>query len=224
MIQTVINSTQGQQKTSETSASIWPISTDKTSSSTPQRLIYSEQQGIDIVSHFGLLNHEYSEYPVLSGEIVIGHSQWRLKYKRHLINWLTETIEKTGLKVRCLPISDLDAIDEYRDKIDLLLCEELLEQPSRYGLYDWLLTTTSLRFALNQDQFEEHRVNVQKVVANLSDEQELLDLINTKVHHHHLLPLFWGQKVVTKTKQVSGLQLKKNGYLDLHRLWNNHTL
>ncbi|MDC5720423.1 SgrR family transcriptional regulator [Vibrio europaeus] len=189
-----------------------------------QRIIYSKQQGIDIISHFGLLNHEYSEYPVLSGEIVIGHSQWRLKYKRHLINWLTETIEKTGLKVRCLPISDLDAIDEYGDKIDLLLCEELLEQPSRYGLYDWLLTTTSLRFALNQDQFEEHRVYVQRVVANLSDEQELLDIINTKVHHHHLLPLFWGQKVVTKTKQVSGLQLKKNGYLDLHRLWNNHTL
>ncbi|WP_019277164.1 ABC transporter substrate-binding protein [Vibrio coralliilyticus] len=184
-----------------------------------QRRAHTARTQLQPVHSFDALYPDAPPTPNLSGTVVLGHPNWRLRYKQELVDWVVATLETTGLTVERLPLTNLDDLSGCRPDMDLLLCEEILEPPLEYGLYDWLLTSGVLRYCHDDNELEHHRQRVQATMAAYTGKDDLLALVAEFVSKGRILPMFYGRKIITRGQQVAGLHMKSNGYLDLHRLW-----
>ncbi|MDN3681110.1 SgrR family transcriptional regulator [Vibrio tapetis subsp. quintayensis] len=159
--------------------------------------------------------------PQLHGNIVLSHPKWTIDYLDKLTRWLITTIEDTGLKVTILELSDASRPQIVRDQSDLFIVEDIIEQPTEFGFYDWLLTGSAIRFAFDEETLTHHINNVQQTLSTGDMKSSLYDLLKSLREECTVLPLFWGLENITSAKEVSGIQIGKTGYSDFYKLWIN---
>lgn len=160
--------------------------------------------------------------PILSGKLVLTHPKWTIKYLEHLSNWLIKKISETGIIVDVVILPNASTPEMLRDQADLLFVEEVIEQPLEFGLYEWLLASTAIRFIYPYEQLLEHTSDLHKQLANEDQLPQLVTRFNQLCSESSLLPLFWGQEEVVQAKQVNGLYINKSGYSDFYKLWINN--
>jgi len=157
--------------------------------------------------------------PQLSGNLVIAHPKWTIHYLDQLTRWLIELIKETGLTVTEIDLSNASTPQLVKEDADLLIVEDIVEQPIEFGLYEWLLTGSAIRFAFNENELDCHTDKVHKTLSQGETKEQLHNLLKHLRADCTVLPLFWGKEAVTRTQQVSGVQIGKSGYSDFYKLW-----
>ncbi|HDY8178773.1 TPA: SgrR family transcriptional regulator [Vibrio vulnificus] len=157
--------------------------------------------------------------PSLSGRLVLAEPKWTIPYLADIAAWLHETIRSTGLELDVVELTEISRPESVRDIADVLFIEEVIEAPLEYGLYEWLLIASGLRFALNQEQWQSHKAEIALAVGQ-PEPLPLLQTIERALYQgHRCLPLFVGREEITKAQQVQGIQVRKTGYSDFYKLW-----
>lgn len=162
---------------------------------------------------------EHHPVPQLEGHIVLTHPKWTIDYLDKLTQWLIGVIEETGLTISTVELSDASRPQIMREQADLFFVEDLVEQPTEFGFYDWLLTGSAMRFAFDDEALEHHVSNVQHTLSHGDIKSQLEKLLKSLRKNCTVLPLFWGQESITSAKEVSGIQIGKTGYSDFYKLW-----
>ncbi|WP_286294584.1 ABC transporter substrate-binding protein [Vibrio apostichopi] len=157
--------------------------------------------------------------PILNGNLVFAHPKWTIKYLENISNWIIQKISETGISVEVVILSNASAPEMIRDKADLLFVEEVVEQPLEYGLYEWMLTSTAIRFIYPYEQLLTHASNLHQRLVAKEQQQQLIKMFDQLCTEDVLLPLFWGKEEVVQAKQVNGLYIDKSGYSDFYKLW-----
>ncbi|MFA0070945.1 ABC transporter substrate-binding protein, partial [Vibrio breoganii] len=73
-----------------------------------------------------------------------------------MADWLQQTIAKTGVAIEVVELPNISDPSSMSESADLLFIEEIIEQPKDYGLYDWLLASSGLRFIYDSSEMREH--------------------------------------------------------------------
>ncbi len=136
-----------------------------------------------------------------------------------MADWLHDAIRRTGLE---LEVIELQAINDPRSVAylaDMLLVEEVVEQPKHYGLYEWLLVSTGLRFTFTEAEMAQHKQALAQAVSDPEPYCRLQQLEQQLYEQRRCLPLFVGREEVTCTQQVQGIQVNSTGYSDFYKLW-----
>ncbi|MGI2897402.1 ABC transporter substrate-binding protein, partial [Vibrio alginolyticus] len=87
---------------------------------------------------------------------VITHPKWTIDYLSKANQWIVDLIRQTGLHVEFVELTDASNPQLVKEQADLLFVEDVIEPPLTYGIYEWLLTGTGIRFSLHSDEFEQH--------------------------------------------------------------------
>ncbi|EKO3784541.1 SgrR family transcriptional regulator [Vibrio harveyi] len=161
--------------------------------------------------------------PLLQGKVVLAEPVWTIPSLIQHSRWLHKVIQTTGLELEVIVIDDISFPESVSHQADLLLIEEVIEAPFEYGVFEWLLIATGLRFSFDESQMCSLRSKVNEAIASEQVLQSLLNVEKELREQYVCLPLFVGYEEVTKTQQVHGVQVKNTGYSDLHRLWITHS-
>ncbi|MDE1327579.1 ABC transporter substrate-binding protein [Vibrio aestuarianus] len=174
----------------------------------------SDLKAMQLLSEGEPCNH----IPNLEGTLVLTHPKWTIDYLEKMSNWLINLIKQTGLKVELVELSDASKPQQVKKQADLLFVEDIIEPPLKYGMYEWLLTGTGIRFIYDTQELNQHTNTVHDVIAKGEPTERLMELLTNLRSNSTILPLFWGQEQVTCAKGVSGVQIRKSGYSDFYKL------
>ncbi|QUJ66164.1 SgrR family transcriptional regulator [Photobacterium sp. GJ3] len=156
----------------------------------------------------------------LSGQLILVEPRWTIPYLEQLAEWLHHTIRQTGITLEVIELTDISHPEKMKDCADMLFLEEVIEQPHDYGVYEWMLTASGLRFLYpDAASWQTHQAQVESAVSSDSPVTSLLAIEQSLLKSHHYLPLFAGKEVVMNTCQVRGIQVRKTGYSDFQKLW-----
>ncbi|MCF7477224.1 ABC transporter substrate-binding protein [Vibrio sp. J2-4] len=182
-----------------------------------RRFEFAKANGLETMHILDDNSHNES-VPQLEGTLVITHPKWTIDYLSKANQWIVDLIRQTGLHVEFVELTDASNPQLVKEQADLLFVEDVIEPPLTYGIYEWLLTGTGIRFALHSDEFEQHVNHVHDAVSDPTPEKRLEGILSELRDDTTILPLFWGQEKITRAKGVSGVQLRKSGYSDFYKL------
>lgn len=187
-----------------------------------QRKLFDSNLVVDDLS-FSQYEHKIMQAvpPRLEGHLVITKPKLTIPLLKKTVAWLKDVIEKTGVSVDIKTLEDISAPGAMRDQADILFIEEIIEQPQDFGLYDWLLASSGLRFIYNDEAMQKHCEAVKKAVSHQNPYQALKEIEQSLYRHQQLLPLFHGKEKVTCSVEVQGVEISKGGYSDFYNLWIN---
>lgn len=157
--------------------------------------------------------------PQLIGEIVLAEPHWTIPHLQTMSDWLHHTIRETGLTLKVIELVDISHPESMHDKADLMLIEEIIEQPQEYGLYEWLLISTGLRFTFSPTEMKQHKQHLNAAIGTDKAFLNLKHIEEQLLANERYLPLFIGKEVLTSTQEVQGIQINHSGYADFHQLW-----
>ncbi|MGR5247446.1 ABC transporter substrate-binding protein [Vibrio aestuarianus] len=169
--------------------------------------------------HLQLAMPEPYEKPTLQGTVVLAEPTWTIPYLKDISNWLHQTIRSTGINLEVLTLDDINDPSSVSEYADILFLEETIEQPKEYGVYEWLLTSSGLRFLFSHQDFKVHSARIDQALCSAEPLNGLLGIEQELYLSHHYVPLFWGKDEITRTQQVQGIQVRKTGYSDFCKLW-----
>ncbi|CAH8240396.1 ABC transporter substrate-binding protein [Vibrio aestuarianus] len=169
--------------------------------------------------HLQLAMPEPYEKPTLQGTVVLAEPTWTIPYLKDISNWLHQTIQSTGINLELVTLDDISDPSLVSEYADILFMEEVIEQPKEYGVYEWLLTSSGLRFLFSHQDFKQHSVRIDQALCSAEPLNALLGIERDLYLSHHYVPLFWGKDEITRTQQVQGIQVRKTGYSDFCKLW-----
>ncbi|NAW56027.1 MULTISPECIES: ABC transporter substrate-binding protein [unclassified Vibrio] len=163
-----------------------------------------------------------SDIPQLSGRLVLTQPPLTLPILKEIAQWLHHTIRLTGLTLEILDLNNISDPSTVREQADMLFIEEIIEQPYEFGLYEWLLISSGLRFAYSDEERRDHERRVQQALAS-SYPQAALETIEQDLYQsYRFLPLFNGREEVYRTVEVQGIDIRKTGYSEFFKLWIAH--
>ncbi|ELV8624883.1 SgrR family transcriptional regulator [Vibrio cidicii] len=179
----------------------------------PQRAVSGlcSQSEISLISSLAI--------PQLHGTLVLAEPKWTLPYLQATADWLHQAIRATGLTLQVLELTEISHPESVRAEADLLLIEEVIESPLEYGVYEWLLIASGLRFVFTEHEWRMHHEKIAAAVAADNPVEGLANIEQALYQHRRILPLFAGKEAITKAQQVKGIQVKKTGYSDFYQLW-----
>lgn len=157
--------------------------------------------------------------PELTGTIVLAEPVWTIPYLQAVADWLHAAIQRTGLIVKVIELKAISEPQSVAHLADLMLIEEVVEQPKAYGLYEWLLVSTGLRFTFSQAEMAQHKQALARAVSDANPYARLQQLEQQLYDQRRCLPLFVGREEITCTQQVQGIQVNSTGYSDFYKLW-----
>ncbi|ENN6812783.1 SgrR family transcriptional regulator [Vibrio fluvialis] len=157
--------------------------------------------------------------PTLKGNIVLAEPIWTIPYLQTVADWLHDAIRRTGLELEVIELQAISEPHSVAHLADMLLIEEVVEQPKHYGLYEWLLVSTGLRFTFTEAEMEQHKQALAQAVSHPEPYCRLQQLEQQLYEQRRCLPLFVGREEVTCTQQVQGIQVNSTGYSDFYKLW-----
>lgn len=157
--------------------------------------------------------------PVLTGTVVLATPELTIPYLQEILRWLQAVIEATGLVLEVMTLTEISRPESVQGEADLLFLEEVLEQPFEYGVYEWMLTASGLRFIYSPEQLARHQGRVEQAIACDAPLDALLALDRSLIQSRYYVPLFAGREYIYSTRQVSGIHVPSTGYSDFHKLW-----
>lgn len=164
--------------------------------------------------------------PSLSGTFTLAHPKWTLPYLSATCRWLCEVLTQAGLTVKTIELTDVSSPESVSDRADFLFLEEVFESPYHYGVYEWLLTASGLRFAWDDTRLSQHVAAVHQRLGSVSSEtiqMSLLDTLATLRKQRSIVPLFYGIETVSAARHIKGIQVNASGYSDFYKLWVSHS-
>ncbi|MGR5388653.1 ABC transporter substrate-binding protein [Vibrio crassostreae] len=157
--------------------------------------------------------------PVLMGRVVLTRPKMTIPLLQDMADWLEQTIAKTGVTIEVIELPNISDPSLMSESADLLFIEEIIEQPKEYGLYDWLLASSGLRFIFNSAQMKAHCERVRSAVSSDSPIDELRQIEQSLYQQKLLCPLFHGKEKVSNSVEVHGVEINQTGYSDFYKLW-----
>ncbi|WP_045385504.1 ABC transporter substrate-binding protein [Vibrio rotiferianus] len=157
--------------------------------------------------------------PQLMGTIVLAEPMWTIPSLARYSKWLHDVIVATGLQLEIVRVNDVSSPESASEFADIFFIEDVIEAPFSYGVFEWLSTSTGLRFAYTNKMHNEHCEEIKAAIECHEPHKKLLDLEQKLRTNYTYLPLFVGSENVFKTTRVKGVQVKSTGYSDLHLLW-----
>ena len=136
-----------------------------------------------------------------------------------MADWLQQTIVKTGVTMEVVELPNISDPSSMSELADLLFIEEIIEQPKDYGLYDWLLAASGLRFIFNSSEMKEHCEIVRTAVSGDNPIDGLKNIEQSLYQQKLLCPLFHGKEKVFNSIEVQGVEINQTGYSDFYKLW-----
>src|SRR5690606_24490782 len=103
--------------------------------------------------------------PQLRGTLVLAEPKWTLPYLQATADWLHQAIRATGLTLQVLELTEISHPESVRAEADLLLIEEVIESPLEYGVYEWLMIASGLRFIFIEHEWLMHHEKIAAAVA-----------------------------------------------------------
>ncbi|HFD4265948.1 TPA: ABC transporter substrate-binding protein [Vibrio parahaemolyticus] len=161
----------------------------------------------------------FNERPHLSGKIVLAEPIWAVPNLKRKSKWLHNIIRSTGLELEVIPLSDINEIKSVSEESDIIFIEEVIETPFDYGLYEWLVVSTGLRFSFDRYEMNQHLVKVRSAINMDAPFYELMKIEKELRSKSIYLPLFSGYEELLKTQQFEGEKEIKTGYIDFTQLW-----
>ncbi|MEX0336920.1 ABC transporter substrate-binding protein [Vibrio tubiashii] len=161
------------------------------------------------------------EAPRLEGHLILTKPKLTIPLLKRTVAWLKSAIEETGIVVEVQTLEDISDPGAMRDKADILFIEEIIEQPQEFGLYDWLLASSGLRFIYNDAEMKAHCENVRLAVSDKEPFVALKQIERSLYKRKQLLPLFHVKEKVTCSVEVQGVEINKTGYSNFYNLWIN---
>ena len=157
--------------------------------------------------------------PVLMGRVVLTRPKMTIPLLQDMADWLEQTIAKTGVTIEVIELPNISDPSLMSESADLLFIEEIIEQPKEYGLYDWLLASSGLRFIFNSAQMKAHCERVRSAVSSDSPIDELRQIEQSLYQQKLLCSLFHGKEKVSNSVEVHGVEINQTGYSDFYKLW-----
>ncbi|KDM93456.1 hypothetical protein EA58_00905 [Photobacterium galatheae] len=164
-----------------------------------------------------------AERPVdlrLKGKLVLTEPRWTIPHLAKLAHWLHSAIRETGLELEVIELEDISDPSLMKDKADVLFLEEVMELPHEYGVYEWMLASSGLRFLYAEpESWRQHQRLVDEAVSRQSPADAFVNIEQDLLASRQYLPLFFGKEEILNVCQVRGIQVTKTGYSDFHKLW-----
>lgn len=157
--------------------------------------------------------------PVLTGKVVLTRPKMTIPLLQEMADWLEQTIAKTGVTIEVIELPNISDPSSMSGLADLLFIEEIIEQPKEYGLYDWLLASSGLRFIFNNSEMKAHCERVRSAVSCDNSFDELKQIEHSLYQQKLLYPLFHGKEKVFNSVEVHGVEINQTGYSDFYKLW-----
>ncbi|SON52696.1 SgrR family transcriptional regulator [Vibrio tapetis] len=159
------------------------------------------------------------EPPRLNGQVVIAEPKWTMDYLLQLSRWVKQQIQLTGVEVQSIELKDVSNPRSVKDHADLLLIEEVIEQPKSYGYYEWLITSSCPRFLYNDDQFKSYLHNISNAAESNSPDKKMLEIEQKLTEKHLYTPLFLGINFQNSNTDLNGVYFNSRGYNSFEKLW-----
>ncbi|HHX8642671.1 TPA: ABC transporter substrate-binding protein [Vibrio diabolicus] len=160
-----------------------------------------------------------NEPPNLSGTIVLAEPFWSNPNLKRKSEWLHNIIRSTGVKLELILVTDIEDIISVSEEADILFIEEVIETPIDYGLYEWLVISTGLKFSFNRYEMNLHQVKIKTALSMGDPINELIKIEKELRSNYIYLPLFYGCEELLKTQQNNLKNETKRGYVDFTQLW-----
>ncbi|MEO9494691.1 MAG: ABC transporter substrate-binding protein [Vibrio splendidus] len=157
--------------------------------------------------------------PILTGTVVLTRPRMTIPLLQEMADWLQQTIVKTGVIIEVVELPNISDPSSMSESADLLFIEEVIEQPADYGLYDWLLASSGLRFIYDSSEMREHCEIVHLAVSCDNPVGELKKIEQSLYQQKLLCPLFHGKEKVSNSIEVQGVEINQTGYSDFYKLW-----
>ena len=157
--------------------------------------------------------------PILTGTVVLTRPKMTIPLLQDMADWLQQTIAKTGVAIEVVELPNISDPSSMSESADLLFIEEIIEQPKDYGLYDWLLASSGLRFIYDSSEMREHCERVHLAVSCANPVGELKKIEQSLYQQKLLCPLFHGKEKVSNSIEVQGVEINQTGYSDFYKLW-----
>ncbi|CDT39638.1 ABC transporter substrate-binding protein [Vibrio coralliirubri] len=157
--------------------------------------------------------------PILTGIVVLTRPRMTIPLLREMADWLQQTIAKTGVVIEVVELPNISDPSSMSESADLLFIEEVIEQPADYGLYDWLLASSGLRFLFNNSEMKAHCERVRAAVSGENPMSDLKEIEDSLYQQKLLCPLFHGKEKVFNSVEVHGVEINQTGYSDFYKLW-----
>ncbi|MCG9596070.1 ABC transporter substrate-binding protein [Vibrio sp. Isolate25] len=157
--------------------------------------------------------------PRLNGHLVLTMPRLTIPYLKKIAKWLKSTILETGLTLEILELEDISNPSSVSDYADILFIEEVIEQPEEFGLYDWLLACSGLKFIYDQTEMNTHYEQVKHAMSDILYAYSLRKIEQGLYDKNLLLPLFHGKEKITRSLEVHGVETSKSGLSEFYKLW-----
>jgi MarR-like DNA-binding transcriptional regulator SgrR of sgrS sRNA len=157
--------------------------------------------------------------PNLTGTVVLTRPRMTIPLLQEMADWLQQTIVKTGVAIEIVELPNISDPSSMSESADLLFIEEVIEQPADYGLYDWLLASSGLRFIFNSSEMKAHCERVRAAVSGENLMSDLKEIEDSLYQQKLLCPLFHGKEKVFNSVEVHGVEVNQTGYSDFYKLW-----
>ncbi len=157
--------------------------------------------------------------PTLTGTVVLTRPRMTIPLLQEMADWLQQTIAKTGVVIEVVELPNISDPSSMSESADLLFIEEVIEQPADYGLYDWLLASSGLRFIFNNSEMKAHCERVRAAVSGENPMSDLKEIEDSLYQQKLLCPLFHGKEKVFNSVEVHGVEINQTGYSDFYKLW-----
>ncbi|MFS1917904.1 MULTISPECIES: ABC transporter substrate-binding protein [unclassified Vibrio] len=153
------------------------------------------------------------------GTVVLTQPRMTIPLLQDMADWLQQTITKTGVTIEVVELPNISDPSSMSELADLLFIEEVIEQPKEYGLYDWLLASSGLRFIFNSAEMKAHCKRVRSAASGENPINELKEIEQSLYQQKLLCPLFHGKEKVFNSVEVHGVEINQTGYSDFYKLW-----
>ncbi|WP_099607857.1 ABC transporter substrate-binding protein [Vibrio coralliilyticus] len=157
--------------------------------------------------------------PRLSGHLVLTMPRLTIPCLQKIAGWIQSTILETGLTLEILELEDISNPSSVSGHADILFIEEVIEQPEEFGLYDWLLASSGLKFIYDQTEMDVHYEQVKHAMSDILYVYSLRKIEQALYDNNLLLPLFHGKEKISHSLEVHGVETNKSGLSEFYKLW-----
>ncbi|HDM8245498.1 TPA: SgrR family transcriptional regulator [Vibrio campbellii] len=179
------------------------------------RLEFTRNRQLEIIP---VMNDSYrttKNVPNLEGTLVLASSK---RVDDCMIKWIVSLIKRTGLNVEHIELSGATQLQVAKQQADLLIEEERIAQPLAYGLYEWLISSMGIRFAVNEQQLEQHTERVYEATTKDNAIKCLMNIYSQLYDETFILPLFWREEPADYMQRKSGAPLSSSGYIEFYKI------
>ncbi|MHC6799276.1 SgrR family transcriptional regulator [Vibrio antiquarius] len=160
-----------------------------------------------------------NERPNLNGKIVLAEPFFSVPNLKQKSEWLHNVIRSTGLELEIIPMNDINELKSMSEDADILFIEEVIETPFDYGLYEWLVVSTGLKFSFDRYEMNQHQTKIRSALSMDAPFYELMKIEKELRSKSIYLPLFSGYEELLNIQHIDGEENIKTGYIDFTQLW-----